>query len=116
MFTREHEKKLEPAALRQQAPAMAWFIFRSGLQWQAPPSGLAETVLFRALGHDELAVQAGDVAQRNVLGAFGGACTGVGAVTESEFVHLPDHCAGTACAFHLTLRQECELAYLSADK
>ena len=67
------------------------------------------------LGFDEFAVEAGDVAQRNVLGTFGCAGTGVGAVAESEFVHLVDHCA-RAGTFNLTPGQECELAYLCADE
>ena len=73
-------------------------------------------LLVSEFGFDKFTVEAGNVAQRNVLGTFGCACACVCAVTKSEFVHLPDHCAGTACAFHLTLRQECELAYLGADK
>ncbi len=68
------------------------------------------------LGFDEFAVEAGDVAQRNVLGTFGCAGTGVGTVAESEFVHLVDHCARAAGTFNLTLGQECELAYLCADE
>ncbi len=68
------------------------------------------------LGFDELAVEAGDVAQRNVLGAFGSAGTGVGAVAEPEFVHLADHGAGAAGALNLTLGKKCELAHLGADK
>ena len=68
--------------------------------------------LFRALCGDEFAVEASDVAQRYVLGAFGCASTGVGAVAEAEFVHLAYHCACAALAFNLTLGQQCELAYL----
>ena len=62
-------------------------------------------------GVDELAVEAGDVAQRNALGTFSGAGTGVGAVAEAEFVHFGHHCAGATFAFYLALGQEGELAY-----
>ncbi len=62
-------------------------------------------VLFRELGVDELAVETGDVAQRYVLGALGGAGTGVGAVAETEFVHLAHHGACTAFALYLSLWQ-----------
>ena len=72
--------------------------------------------LFRNLGIDELAVETGDIAQRNALGAFGCAGTGVGAVAEAEFVHLVDHGAGAAGTFNLSLWQEGELAYLGADE
>ena len=65
---------------------------------------------------DELAVETGDVAQRNVLGTFGCASTGVGAVTEAKLVHLSYHSAGAASAFHLTLGEKCELADLGADE
>ena len=37
---------------------------------------------------DEVAVQAGDVADRDVLRTFSLASAGVGTVTESEFIHL----------------------------
>ena len=68
--------------------------------------------LFGELGVEEFAVEACDVAQRNVLGTFGGAGTGVGAVAEAEFVHLGYHGACATFAFNLALGQECELAYL----
>ena len=68
------------------------------------------------LGLNELAVETGDVAQRDVLGALGGAGTGVGTVTEADFVHLADHGAGTTGTLHLTLGQEGELAYLGCDE
>lgn len=72
--------------------------------------------LFRAFGLDELAVEACDVRQGDVLGALGGAGTGVGAVAEAEFVHLADHGAGAALALYLALGQECELADLGRDE
>ena len=68
-------------------------------------------VLFGEFGVDEFAVEAGDVAQGDVLGAFGCTCTGVGAVAEAEFVHFLNHGASTTFAFNLTLGQESELAH-----
>ena len=47
--------------------------------------------LVAALGAQELAVQAGDVAQLDVLGALSGTGTRVGAVTEAQLVHLGRH-------------------------
>lgn len=64
------------------------------------------------LGLEELAVEAGDVADRNALGALGLAGTGVGAVTEAELIHTGEHSLGTAGCLNLTLRKEGELAHL----
>lgn len=61
---------------------------------------------------DELAVEAGNVGDGLALGTNGLAGTGVGTVTEAQFVHLGNHCLGTACSLYLALRQESELAYL----
>ena len=69
-----------------------------------------------ALGADELAVQAGDVAQLDVLGTLGGTGTGVGAVTETEFVHLGEHGLHAALGLGTALRQQCELAHLGAEE
>ncbi len=77
----------------------------------APRGGSVRTLVLE-LCFDEFAVQAGDVGERDALRTFGGAGTGVGAVAESEFVHLFHHGACTACAFDLALGKECELAYL----
>ena len=68
--------------------------------------------LFCDLGFQELAVEAGDVADGDTLGTFSLACTGVGTVAETEFVHFFHHGACAACAFHLTLGKESELADL----
>lgn len=68
--------------------------------------------LFGELGVEVLAVEAGDVAQGDVLGAFSGAGAGVGAVAEAKFVHLAHHGAGAALALDLALGQQCELADL----
>ena len=68
------------------------------------------------LGLDELAVEAGDIAQRDVLGTLGRTGTGIGAVAETELVHLAHHGAGTTGALHLTLGQEGKLAHLSRDE
>ena len=62
---------------------------------------------------DEFAVETGDVAERDVFGTFCCAGSGVGTVTETEFVHLLDHGASATCAFNLTLGKECELANFS---
>ena len=64
----------------------------------------------------ELAVEARDVAQLDVLRALGSAGTGVGAVTESEFVHLGNHCFSASSGFHLALRKESELAHLGRNE
>ena len=67
---------------------------------------LCELGLFLALGGDELTVHSADVVKLDVLGAFSGASTGVGAVAEAEFIHLCYHCAYTTVFLHFTLRQE----------
>ena len=72
--------------------------------------------LFGALGHDEFAVETCDVAQRNILGAFSGTSTGVGAVTETKFIHLANHGTCTTLTLYLALGQECELADLSRNE
>ena len=72
--------------------------------------------LVAALGAQELAVQAGDVAQLDVLGALGGTGTGVGAVTESQLVHLGQHGLHAALGLGTSLGQQCELADLGAEE
>lgn len=72
--------------------------------------------LFRAFCVDELTVETSYVAQRNALGALGGAGTGIGAVTETEFVHFANHCASTTFALYLTLGEKSELAYLCRNE
>ena len=57
---------------------------------------------------DELAVQAGDVGDGFALRTNGLAGTGVGAVTETEFVHLGYHCLGTTGCLYATLWKESE--------
>ena len=59
--------------------------------------------LVAALSVEELAVQACDVAELDVLWALGGAGTGVGAVTEAELVHLCNHSLHAAFCLNLTL-------------
>ena len=61
---------------------------------------------------DEVAVQAGDVADRDVLRTFSLASAGVGTVTESEFIHLRQHSFRTAQSFRFTLRKQVQLADL----
>ena len=48
------------------------------------------------LRRKELAVQAGDMRDGDLLGTFGLAGTRVGAVAEAQFVHLGDHRLGAA--------------------
>ena len=74
------------------------------------------SVLLFELGLEVLAVEACDVAQGDILGTFGGASTGVGAVAEAEFVHLAHHCASAAGTLHLSLGQQCKLADLGGYK
>ena len=82
------------------------------------PEGLhimIDYVAFRLVGDfgaEELTVETCDVAQLDVLGALGSAGTGVGAVAESEFVHLGHHGLGAAFSLDASLRKECELANL----
>ena len=68
------------------------------------------------LGSDELAVQAGYIADADALGALGLAGAGVGAVTESQFIHLGEHGLGTAGCLNLTLREQSKLANLGTYK
>ena len=68
------------------------------------------------LGLEELAVEASDVGDGDTFGALGFAGTSVGAVAETEFVHLGNHCFGTTSCLDLTLREEGELANLGRDE
>lgn len=77
---------------------------------------LRQRGLFAALGVDELAVEASDVAQRNALWAFCSACASVGAIAEAKLVHLLHHCASATLALNLTLRKKSELANLSRNE
>ena len=61
-------------------------------------------------GAEELAVEAGDVAYGDVLGAFHLAGAGVGAGAKAELVHLGYHGFGTAGSFDFALGEECERA------
>ena len=73
-------------------------------------------VLFLALGRDKFAVETCDIANLDTLGTFGRAGTGVGAVAETELVHLHYHGACATFALNLSLGQECELAYLCRNE
>ena len=53
-------------------------------------AALAQGLVFAFCG-DEMTIHAADVFKFDVFGALGRACAGVGAVSESEFVHLVDH-------------------------
>ncbi len=68
------------------------------------------------LGSDELAVQAGDIADAYALGTLGLAGAGVGAVTESQLIHLGEHSLGATGSLYLTLREQSKLAYLGTYK
>ena len=68
------------------------------------------------LGNDELAIQAGNVADADALGALGLAGAGVGAVTESQLIHLGEHCFSATLGLYLTLREQSKLANLCAYK
>ena len=59
-----------------------------------------------------MAVHAANVVELDVLGTFSCASTGVGAVSESEFVHLCYHGAYATVFLHLSLREERKLAHL----
>ena len=72
--------------------------------------------LFLALRGDEMAVHATDVVELDVLRALGRACAGVGAVAESELIHLGHHGAHAAVLLDSALRQQSELADLSGDE
>lgn len=78
--------------------------------------GTGRFSLFLALGCDVMAVHAADVVELDILRTFSGTCACIGAVAETEFVHLLDHCACTAFAFNLTLGQESKLADLRRNK
>ena len=72
--------------------------------------------LLLALGGDKVAIHATDVVELDILGAFGCAGTGVGAVAESELVHLGHHGAHAAVFLDFTLREQCELANLGRNE
>ncbi len=63
-----------------------------------------------------MAVHAANVVELDVLGTFSCASTGVGAVSESEFVHLCYHGAYATVFLHLSLREERKLAHLADTK
>ena len=69
-------------------------------------------ILVCQLGLDHLAVQAGDVGNGLVLGAYGLAGASVGAVTESELVHLGNHVLHAAGSLYTALRKQGELRHL----
>ena len=68
------------------------------------------------LGLDELAVEAGDVGDRLILRALSLAGTGVGAVSEAQFLHLGHHGLGTLGSLGTALGQQGELAHLTGDE
>ncbi len=65
---------------------------------------------------NELAVQAGNVADRDALRTFGFASASVRTVTEAQFIHLSQHSLGATSRFYLTLRQQSQLAYLGRNE
>lgn len=72
--------------------------------------------LVAALSAEELAVEACDVAELDVLRALGSAGTCVGAVTEAELVHLGNHSLHAAFCLNLTLWKQGKLADLSRNE
>lgn len=74
------------------------------------------TELVSELCLDELAVEASDVGDRLVLRALSLASAGVGAVTETELLHLGDHSLCTLSCLRTALGKESELANLRADE
>ena len=65
---------------------------------------------------DELAVEASNVGDGLALRTYGFASTGVGAVTEAEFVHLGYHGLGTTGCLYATLWKEGELRHFRGDE
>ncbi len=65
-------------------------------------AALAQGLVFAFCG-DEMTIHAADVFKFDVFGALGRACAGVGAVSESEFVHLVDHGFCAAIFLHFAL-------------
>lgn len=57
---------------------------------------------------EELAIETGDVSDSDTLRALKLAGTGIGAVTESEFVHLGDHGLRSLLGLGTTLRKQSE--------
>ena len=85
----------------------------------SPPLYRYQLSIVRSIGTlclDELAVEAGDVAERDVLGTLSRTSSGVGTVAEAKLVHLADHGAGTAGTLNLTLGKKGKLAYLGTDE
>src|SRR5690554_404189 len=68
------------------------------------------------LGGQKLAVQTGDVAQRDAFGAFYLAGTGVGTVAKTQFVHAGHHVFGTTGSLYAALGQQRQLAHFGRDK
>ena len=64
------------------------------------------------LSLDELTVEASNIGYALTLGTYSLASTCIGTVAESQFIHLGHHSLGTLGCLHLSLRQECKLAYL----
>ena len=66
------------------------------------------------LGRDKLAVEASDVGDRLVLGAYSLASTGIGTVTKAQLVHLGYHSLGALGCLGTALGQKSQLTYLRA--
>lgn len=73
---------------------------------------LSRCCLVGHLGFEVFAVEASDVGDAFILGAYGLTSAGVGAVTETQLVHLGHHCLGALSGFELALWQEGELTHL----
>ena len=68
--------------------------------------------LVAEFGSEELTIESSDVGQAGRLRTLGSASTGVGAVTEAEFIHLGHHGFCTLFGLNATLRKESQLADL----
>jgi hypothetical protein len=85
----------------------------SGLSWCPYILYIKDGVgLVSELSLDELTVKASDVGNGLALGTYCLTRTGVGTVTEAQFIHLGNHSLGTACSLYFTLGKESKLAYL----
>ena len=75
-----------------------------------------DACLVGQLSRNKLAVEACDVGDRLVFGAFGLASASVGAVSKAQFFHRHHHSLGAFCCFGLALGQQSQLANLRADE
>ena len=72
--------------------------------------------LVAELGAKELAVQAGDVSQADLLGALGSTSAGVRTVAKAKLIHLSHHRFSACLSLNLALREQSELANLGSHE